>query len=128
MKIVADYPAYMIVDMEQDIIEWPDNDQRMATVYHSRSHGVMYNLNYLGGIAEYARRNGDDVDAALARAAERKEKLFWLNQSCVSISNTQSAKETHILCQDGQKIRFDGQLLVVKHVGHDRYTVEMISE
>lgn len=128
MKIVADYPAYMIVDMEQDIIEWPDRDQEMAIAYQSRRYGTMYNLHYLGGIAEYARRNGDDVAASIQRAKERGEKMFWLNRSCVSISNTQSAKETHILCQDGQKIRFDGQLLVVKHVGHDRYTVQEISE
>lgn len=128
MQIIADYPAYMIVDMEQDVIEWPDDQQEMAIAYQSRRYGTMYNLHTVNGIANYARRNNDDVAAAIERADSRGEKRFWLNRSCVSISNSQSAKETHILCRDGQKIRFDGQLLVVKHVGHDHYRVEMINE
>lgn len=128
MQIVADYPAYMIVDMEQDVIEWPDDQQEMAIAYQSRRHGVMYNMHTVNSIANYSRQNNDDVATAIARANQRGESLFWLNRSCVSISNHQSAKETHILCRDGQKIRFDGQLLVVQHVGHDRYRVEMINE
>lgn len=135
MKKVADFPAYEIVDLEQDIINWPENAEfQMAIPYESRSHGTMYRLYYVSGVAAYVRKSNaespeqyhrDPVEA-VERAKAKGEALYWIQASSVSLTAWDRPKELHVLGGAGQKIRFDGKILEVVHTRGEFYSLKEV--
>lgn len=137
MKTVATYPAYDVVDVEQDVIEWPENTEvKMAIPFESRRHGTMYRMYRISGVAAYVRKcNAEsgpefqtDPEAAVERSKARGEPLYWISSCSVSITAWDRPKETHVLGKVGQKIRFDGKLFELVHHRDEFYNLKEISE
>ena len=131
MKTVAEFPAYIVMDMEAEVMDIPRaiaENFEFALAYESSRHGTLHNLYKLSSVAAYAARNNRDEAAEVERAKSRGEKLFWLNECSIAITAHKHAQEVKFLIKDGQRIRFDGQLLqVVVHRGN-RAQVIMVDE
>jgi hypothetical protein len=116
--IVADFPAYQIIDMNQDVIRLTAEDaelQEFAAPHQTRNHGTLYNMLLAGSVRTYARKHRADEVAAVERAKRLGHKLFWLINLPVMLTAEKRAKTTKVLLKDGQKIELDGTLLVAKH-------------
>src|SRR5579872_306709 len=137
MKVVADYPAYQIIDMEQDVLDWPEDTKiNMAIAYESRQYGTMYRMYYISGVAAYVRKSNNespeeyhsDPGAAVTRAKSMGQALYWVSECSTSITAWNRPKETHILGKVWQKIRFDGKLFELVHNRAEFYSLKEISE
>ncbi|HFQ7030066.1 TPA: hypothetical protein ACHSMM_004507 [Yersinia enterocolitica] len=128
-SIIATYPAYTILDLNVEIIEVSRPAARavdFATAFQSRNHGIMYHMHYISGVAAYAAEYNDDEAAAVARAVERGDPLFWMTRKGVSITHHDRGHELKVLLREGQKIRFDGQLLDVVKLHGDHFDLKAL--
>lgn len=80
-KTIADFPAYRIID-EADR-EFEDGDV-IAVPYDRRPD--LWSFHTLGSVAAFARKSKLDPDAAVARAREKGEDLYYAfgNGACLT--------------------------------------------
>lgn len=131
LSIVADYPAYTVVDLGQEVITVSRETVKslhFCFARQTRNHGILHSEYSLSGVAAYAAQYGHDEEVAVERAKARGENLFWLNPRGCSITSHQRPKEIWIRLQPGQRIRFDGVLLEVVHLRHEFYNLEIVNE
>ena len=128
MKTVADFPAFTIVDVEQDVIELSREDldqfggmKFCVTKETTTRHGNLYPEVRPYCVAYYAEDYNEDPVEAEAKSKARGHELYWINNCATSITSHQRAKEIRILLRPGQKILMNGVLLQVKDKGFGHY-------
>jgi len=118
-SIVADFPAYTVLDMNLDIIDVSAEDaevQEFVRPQVTRRYGTLYSTVKLGSVSLYARKHGDDELAAVERAKGLGHPLYYTFNLSVCLHNGPVVKTTKVLLKDGQLVRLDGTLLRVKYV------------
>lgn len=73
-KIIADYPAYTIVEDKDR--EYTDGDV-IAVPYQSARYGTLYSFYKLGSVEGYAREYGEDPAEEVARAKQHGHELHY---------------------------------------------------
>lgn len=105
-RLIDDYPAYAIVaDKDR---EYQDGET-IAVPFQSRHHGKLYSFYKLGSVATYARKHGEDVDAAIAREKAIGGKLYYAFGLGASLTAWQRPKEVVPGFEIGDIIRFEGK-------------------
>lgn len=118
--VVADFPAFEVVERApvdgaveistQDILTIARKTLRGATIYSGYK---------AGSVASCAAQYGNDVEAALARAKARGEKLHWINAQASSLTSHARAKGRRILLKLGMVVRFEGQTFTIASAPND---------
>lgn len=127
MKTLHTFPAYDVVDLEQDLIvitaadcDWLSPNQRIfCTEYAARRGDVLFASVTPGNIWDnYERDNrADAIPAALERAKQHGHETHWFNSDATALTSDQRARETWHLLKDGQLIEMRGARFVIR-VGH----------
>jgi hypothetical protein len=108
-KIIADYPAYTIVEDKDR--EYTDGDE-IAVPYKSARYGTLYNFYKLGSVEEYARRYSKysrDIEAAIAHAKQHGHALYYANALPTSITVWGKGKKTMPAFSHGDVIKAFGK-------------------
>lgn len=137
MKIVADFPAFDIVDLEQDVIvlehsqlknHLSDSSEKFCVAKETRRHGTLYPEVSPYCTQWYALDYNECPKAAVERCTELKHEIYWINNCASSITSHQRAKGRRILLKPGQKVDMDGVILEVYRKGNsDHYGFKKIS-
>lgn len=123
MKTVATFPAFDIVDMEQDVIELSResleqfNGLKFCVNKETARHGNLYPEVRPYCVAYYAQDYNEDPAEKEARAVKNGHELYWINNCGAMITSEKRAKGTRILLNPGQKILMNGVLLEVFQKG-----------
>lgn len=110
MKIVADYPAYTVIDRQpEDRHQTIKAGEKLVCGFQSRRHGILYHQFTASSIVSYALESGRDPIEAVRRASERGEKMHWINASGTMITSHKSDKYEVTLVRVGQRVMFEGR-------------------
>ena len=129
MKTVADFPAFSIVDLEQDVIELPResleqfNGLKFCVSKETIRHGNLYPEVRPYCAAYYAQDYNEDPVEAEARCDKFGHEKHWISNCGAMITSDKRAKEVRILLKPGQKILMNGVMLQVKAKGFDHYSL-----
>lgn len=128
MKTIATFPAFDIVDLEQDIIELPRalmdsfTGLKFCVSKETARHGNLYPEVRPYCAAYYAEDYNEDPVESEERCDKLGHEKYWINNCASSITSHQRDKETRILLRPGQKIMMNGKLLEVFRKGNsDHY-------
>jgi hypothetical protein len=134
MKIVASFPAFDIIDLEQDVItltrEQTDNftglkfcvakETRIDTLYPEVAPGCA---------AYYAQQYNECPVEAEARCDKFGHEKYWINNCGAMITSSKQPKGTLILLVPGQKMEMNGVLLEVFQKGKsEHYGLKPVAE
>lgn len=110
MKIVADYPAYTVIDRKPATgVQTIKAGEILGCGFMSRRYGIMYRQFKAGSVVSYALESGGDPIEAVQDAQKRGEKMHWINATSTSITAHQRAKYEVTLVEEGQLVRFEGR-------------------
>ncbi|WP_027163391.1 hypothetical protein [Mesorhizobium sp. WSM1293] len=109
--VIDDFPAYAIVDDKDR--KYLDGET-IAVPFKSARHGILYSFYQLGSVAAYAVKNGDDVEAAIARARSLGHKLHYAFGLATSLTAWERPKEIVPGFDIGDTIRFAGKLFRIE--------------
>ncbi len=126
MKTVASFPAFDIIDLEQDVItvtrEQTDNFTGLKFCVAKQTRiDALYPEIAPGCAAYYAQDYNECPVEAEARCDKLGHEKYWLNNVGAMISSTKQAKGIRILLQPGQKMEMNGQLLEVFRKGNSEH-------
>lgn len=135
MKIVASFPAFDIIDLEQDVIaltlEQVDNltGLKFCVSKETRSHGNLYPEVSPNCAAYYAQAYNECPVESEARCDRLGHEKFWLNNIGAMITSSKQPKGIRILLKPGQKMEMYGQLLEVFQKGNsDHYGFKLLEQ
>lgn len=118
--IVADFPAFTVVERAPVDGAVEISTQDVLTIARKTSRGaILYSGYKAGSVASYVAEYGGDVEAAIARAKARGEKLHWINAQASSLTAHARAKGRRILLTLGMVVRFEGQTFTVASAPND---------
>lgn len=103
-KTIADFPAYRIID-EADR-EFEDGD--VIAVPYSERRPDLWSFFTLGSVAAFARKSKLDPDAAVARAREKGEELYYAFGNGACLTAYTRDKEIVAGFRIGDSIKFAG--------------------
>lgn len=106
-KIIAQFPGYTLIEAAADH-EFTDGD-RFGVPYETRRYGTLHRFYTLGDVRSYARRYGDDENAAEARAVERGHELYYAFQNATVISTMQRERPVYPVLNHGDVISYAGK-------------------
>lgn len=107
LKILAEYPAYKIVEAPEGYM-FRDGDT-FGIAYRSYRGDTLYNFFKLGSVAGYAVQYGEDVEKALADARERGHELHYAFGLGVSLTSHVRPQERHFGLSYGDEIKAFGR-------------------
>lgn len=136
MKTIADFPAFEIIDLEQDVIELTRDDldrlttgMRFCVAKETMRHGTLYPEVSPGCAAYYAMQYNEDPVAAEERCDRLGHEKYWINNCGSMITSDKQAKGVRFLLNPGQKIRMNGVLLEVFQKGKsEHYGLKAVAE
>ena len=110
-ELIESYPAYNIYKRDT-------THRGYIEITHEDILGVKGNGYYAlyspGSVVSYTLQYNDDPIAALERAKERGENLYWLTEHSVVISSNPAPAKTVVAVQDGDKVRFEGREFTIR--------------
>jgi hypothetical protein len=134
MKTVASFPAFDIIDLEQDVItitrEQTDNftGLKFCVSKETLRHGNLYPEVSPNCAAYYAQDYNECPVEAEARCDRLGHEKYWINNCGSMITSTPKAKGVRILLQPGQKIEMNGVLLEVFQKGKsEHYGLKLVA-
>lgn len=110
MTIIDTFPAYTIVAGDNTFAA----GEEFAIGRDTPRHGRLYTFFKLNSVADYAAQYGDDVEASVARAKARGEKLYWANPQATSITAHRQAHKFVRGINFGDTITFKGKTFRVE--------------
>lgn len=119
-KIVADFPAYSIVEYEGQ--EFAPRAE-FAVPFTSKSHGTLYHFFMIHSVAAYAAEYKNDVNAAVARAKANCHELHFAIPLPVILTAAPRAKVTRPCVNIGDVIAFDGKKFFVEAAPNNNVTL-----
>lgn len=127
MRIVADYPAFTVVDRK------PENglltikaEEVLACGFQSRRHGILYHQFKASSVISYALRDGRDPVEALRMAQERGEQLHYIFGLGSCITAHKQAKYEVTLVEVGQHVKFEGRVFEIVRAPNDNLDLREI--
>lgn len=125
--VVADFPAFDVVERAPVNGAVDISTQDILTIAHKTSRGMTLYRGYkAGSVASCAAQYGNDVEAALARAKARGEKLHWINAQASSLTAHARDKGRQILLTIGMVVRFEGQIFTVAAAPNDNLRLDPV--
>lgn len=127
MKTVATFPAFDIIDLEQDVItitrEQLDNftGLKFCVEKQTRSHGNLYPEVAPNCAAYYAQDYNECPVEAEARCDKLGHEKYWINNCGSMITSSKQPKGIRILLKSGQKIEMNGVTLEVFQKGKSEH-------
>jgi hypothetical protein len=132
VNIIADFPAYTIVEPEDRCFKHGD---QIAIPFTTRTGGTLYRFYTLGTIEGYAVENGEDPMVAIEECERNMRenpyqghKRYWANQNATVISDGSVAKRTIPGLDYGDIIRLQGKNFLLKSAPNNNIDlVEILS-
>lgn len=127
MKTVATFPAFDIIDLEQDVIVLEREQMdgftglKFCVSKETKRHGNLYPEVRPYCTQWYALDYNEDPVAAVERCVNLKHEIYWINNCGAMITKEQGPKGQRILLKPGQKISMYGQLLEVFQKGNSEH-------
>lgn len=111
---IADFPAFAVVKRApvDGAIEISASDV-LATPNKTRRGATTYGAYRAGSVAGYAEKTGRDPQTLIERAKSRGEPLYWINALAATLTQEAQEKQTRILIEPGDVVRFEGQTFTV---------------
>jgi hypothetical protein len=117
MKTVAAFPAFDVIDLEQDVIciarEQMDNftGLKFCVAKETLRHGTLYPEVRPYCAAYYAQDYNECPVAAETRCDDLKHEKYWVGNCGAMITSEKRNKGVRIFLKPGQKIEMNGVLL-----------------
>lgn len=136
MKIVADFPAFEVMDLEADLLTLPrekldhldPQGLKFCFAKETKRHGTLYPELRPYCAAYYAQDYNEDPVAAEERCDRLGHEKYWISDCAAVISDRKQDKGIRILIKDGQKISMNGKILQVVKLSIDRFKlVEVVA-
>lgn len=127
MRIVADYPAFTVVDRKpENGLQTIQAEEVLACGFMSRNHGIMYHQFKASSVISYALRDGRDPVEALRMAQERGEQLHYIFGLGTSITSHKREKYEVTLVEVGQHVKFEGRIFEIVKAPNDNLDLREI--
>lgn len=134
MKTVATFPAFDIIDLEQDVIaltlEQVDNltGLKFCVSKETLRHGNLYPEVSPNCAAYYAQAYNECPVEAEARCDRLGHEKYWINNCGAMITSSKQPKGIRILLKPGQKIEMNGVVLEMFQKGNsDHYGLKPVA-